>query len=376
VSGGGFLAGSVNLLGGDPGIGKSTLALQLLASVVTAHSIKALYFSGEESRDQIALRARRLRVPDSSFQVSNDMELQQVLHAMDSEKPDILVIDSIQTLYSLNSDSLPGSVSQVRECASELMNKAKEKDISLIIIGHITKEGAIAGPKMLEHLVDSVFYLEGDQNHFFRVLRSVKNRFGSTNEIGIFEMQADGLQSVANPGDIFLSERRAQIPGSVVGVGMEATRPLLLEIQALAAKAAYGAPQRNSTGTDPRRLSMLLAVMEKKLKLPLYQNDIFINVVGGLKFFEPAMDLAVAAAILSSYHDRPFPEDFVFFGELGLTGELRSVSLALKRLEEAVRMGFRRVVLPVGAKKALVNMKVDPELHFIQGIAELEEFLK
>jgi len=303
------------------------------------------------------------------------MELQQVLHAMEKEKPHFLIVDSIQTIYSLNSDSLPGSISQVRECASELMSRAKQLNVTMIIIGHITKEGSIAGPKMLEHLVDAVFYLEGDRNNYFRILRSVKNRFGSTNEIGIFEMNADGLVSVANPGDIFLGERKAHVPGSVVGVGLEATRPLLVEIQALASRAAYGAPQRNTTGVDHRRLSMLLAVMEKKLQLPLYQCDIFVNVVGGLKFFEPAMDLPVAAAVLSSYRDRPFPEDCAFFGEVGLTGELRSVNLSLKRLEEAVRMGFRKVILPAGSKKALVNMKVDPELNFISGISELDDLL-
>ncbi len=375
VSGGGFLAGSVTLLGGDPGIGKSTLALQLLAECIRIEKIKGLYFSGEESIEQISLRASRLLVPDELFSLSNDMELHQILHAMDTEKPQLLIVDSIQTVYSLNSDSLPGSVTQVRECASELLNKAKQKNITLILIGHITKEGNIAGPKLLEHLVDTVFYQEGDQNNYFRILRSVKNRFGATNEIGIFEMAADGLHSVGNPGDIFLSERISGVSGSVVAAGLEATRPLLIEIQALAAKAAYGAPQRNSTGVDHRRLAMLLAVMEKKLHLPMSQSDVFVNIVGGLKFFEPAMDLPVLAAIISSVLDKPLPDGCVLFGEVGLTGELRSASLSLKRVEEAVRMGFSHIILPAASRKALVNMRVQPDLHFIANVGELKTLI-
>ena len=376
VSGGGILAGSVSLLGGDPGIGKSTLALQIISQSVKIEKLKAFYFSGEESLDQIGLRAQRLMIPDALFQLSNDMELQQVQSVMEKEKPDLLIIDSIQTIYSLNSDSLPGSISQVRECASELMKSAKKNNTALIIIGHITKEGNIAGPKMLEHLVDSVFYLEGDQNNYFRILRSVKNRFGATNEIGIFEMAADGLHSVGNPGDIFLAERKSGVSGSIVAVGLEATRPLLIEIQALAVKAAYGAPQRNTTGVDHRRLSMLLAVMEKKMKIPLSQFDIFVNVIGGLKFYEPAMDLPILAAVLSSVNDLALPDNTVLFGEVGLTGELRSASLTLKRVEEAIRMGFEHIILPSTSKKALVNMRVNPKLHFIYNINELKNYLE
>lgn len=375
VSGGGLIAGSVTLLGGDPGIGKSTLALQVMNQCVRNHDLKALYFSGEESIEQISLRAGRLMISNGLFQLSNDMELQQILHAMDREKPDLVVVDSIQTIYSLNSDSLPGSISQVRECAGELLTKAKQKNICLIIVGHITKEGNIAGPKMLEHLVDTVFYLEGDQNNYFRILRSVKNRFGSTNEVGIFEMAADGLRSVGNPGDIFLSERKSGIPGSVVAVGLEATRPLLIEVQALAAKAAYGAPQRNTTGVDHRRLSMILAVMEKKMGIPVYEHDIFVNIIGGLKFFEPAMDLPILTAVLSSATNKVLPDHTVLFGEVGLTGELRSASLSLKRVEEAARMGFSHIVLPATSKKALVNMRADPQLQFIHNINEIEELL-
>jgi len=368
VVGGGLMEGSIVLLGGDPGVGKSTLALQLCKEYVEKN-IKVCYFSGEESVGQLALRAKRLGLQNDDLKISNEVELSKMLAGLESEKPQVAIIDSIQTAYSPNLDSLPGSPNQVRECASELMTLGKKKNITIILIGHITKSGVIAGPKLLEHIVDTVLYLEGDKQHYFRILRSVKNRFGATHEIGIFEMKQNGLKGIINPGDIFLSERKAGASGSVVTCGMEGSRPLLVEIQALAAKAAYGTPQRHASGIDQKRLQLLLAVMERRMDIPVSQYDIFVNVVGGLSIKEPAMDLPVIAAIYSSIKSIPLPENACVIGEVGLTGETRSVMRIEQRVSEALRMGFDRLILPTSAKKKIGD-KTD-SFKYINDIAEL-----
>jgi len=368
VVGGGLMEGSIVLLGGDPGVGKSTLALQLCKEYVEKN-IKICYFSGEESVGQLALRAKRLGMKNDDLKISNEVELSRVMAGLESEKPKVAIIDSIQTSYSPNLDSLPGSPNQVRECASELMTLGKKNNITIILIGHITKSGVIAGPKLLEHIVDTVLYLEGDKQHYFRILRSVKNRFGATHEIGIFEMKQEGLVGIINPGDIFLSERKAGSTGSVVTCGMEGSRPLLVEIQALAARAAYGTPQRHASGIDQKRLQLLLAVMERRMDIPVSQYDIFVNVVGGLTIKEPAMDLPVIAAIYSSIKSIPLPDNACVIGEVGLTGETRSVMRVEQRVSEAQRMGFDRMILSASSKK-----KIDDKnntFKFIKDIAEL-----
>ena len=367
VVGGGLMQGSIVLLGGDPGVGKSTLALQLSKAYVN-NEVKVCYFSGEESVGQLALRAKRLGLTNDELKISNEVELSRIMAGLEAEKPQVAIIDSIQTAYSPNSDSLPGSITQVRECASELMALGKKNDITIILIGHITKSGVIAGPKLLEHIVDTVLYLEGDKQHYFRILRSVKNRFGATHEIGIFEMKTEGLIGIENPGDIFLSERKKGATGSVVTCGMEGSRPLLVEIQALAARAAYGTPQRHASGIDQKRLQLLLAVIERKLNIPVSQYDIFVNVVGGLTLKEPAMDLPVIAAIYSSIKDIPVSDNTVIMGEVGLTGETRSVQRVEQRVKEALRMGFDNLILPASAKKK-VNEK--DNAIFINDILQL-----
>ncbi len=368
VVGGGLMEGSIVLLGGDPGVGKSTLALQLCKEYVEK-KIKVCYFSGEESVGQLALRAKRIGLQNNELKISNEIELSRILAGLESEKPQIAVIDSIQTSYSPNSDSLPGSVNQVRECASELMACGKKENITIILIGHITKGGIIAGPKLLEHIVDTVLYLEGDKQHYFRILRSVKNRFGATHEIGIFEMKQEGLIGITNPGDMFLSERKKGAKGSVVTCGMEGSRPLLVEIQALAAQAAYGTPQRHASGLDPKRLQLLLAIIEKQLDISVSQYDIFVNVVGGLTLKEPAMDLPVIAAIYSSVKNIPLSDNTVIIGEVGLTGETRSVLRIEQRVKEALRMGFDHLILPASAKKKIDDKK--DTFKYIKDIAEL-----
>ncbi len=370
VVGGGMMEGSIVLLGGDPGIGKSTLALQLCRQF-SETGIKTCYFSGEESIGQLSLRAKRLGFNESEMKISNEVELGSILAGLKKEKPRIVVIDSVQTTYSSELDSLPGSMNQIRECASELMAFGKKENITIILIGHITKSGIIAGPKLLEHIVDTVLYLEGDKQQYFRVLRGVKNRFGATHEIGIFEMKENGLAGIDNPGDIFLSERRENASGSVIACGMEGTRPLLVEIQALAAKAAYGTPQRHASGIDAKRLQLLLAVIERRIGIPVAQYDIFINIVGGLTLKEPAMDLPVIAAICSSVKNIIIPANTVIIGEVGLTGETRSVMKIDQRVKEAIRMGFDKVLLPASAKKKVAAG--EGNIMFIKNIHELPE---
>jgi len=370
VVSGGIMEGSIILLSGDPGIGKSTLALQL-CKAFSKSQISVCYFSGEESPGQLGLRAKRLGFNHDGFKISSDMELNRIIAGLELEKPKIAIIDSIQTVYSPGLDSLPGSMQQIRECAAELMDCGKKNNICIIMIGHITKSGMIAGPKLLEHIVDTVLYLEGDKQHYFRILRSVKNRFGATHEIGIFEMKENGLQDIENPGDIFLSERKKGASGSVIACGMEGSRPLLVEIQALAARAAYGTPQRHASGIDPRRLQLLLAVIERKLNISVAQYDIFVNIVGGLTLKEPAMDLPVIAAICSSIRDFMIPENTVIIGEVGLTGETRSVMRIEQRVGEALRMGFNNLILPASARKKVHAENNNGNIRFIGDINDL-----
>lgn len=347
VLGGGLLPGSVILLGGNPGIGKSTLALQIMVGLNT----KTLYVSAEESQDQVAMRARRLKVTDSKMGLSGENRISAIIDAAEKDEYRVLVIDSIQTVYSENSDTLPGSISQIRDCAQQLLQFGKQRGITIIIIGHVTKEGVIAGPKMLEHMVDTVLYLEGDTKYDYRILRSVKNRFGATHEVGVFTMDATGLKEVSNPSELFLAERSRGIAGTTIYPSLEGTRPIMIEVQALVSPANFGTPQRNVNGMDYRRLAMLLAVLEKRMNLKMGMRDVFINLVGGMRVDDPAMDLAVLAAIASSTLDKPLPDDCVFMGEVGLAGEVRSVHHLDQRLQEAQTLGFTRAVVPVSVKK-------------------------
>jgi DNA repair protein RadA/Sms len=343
VLGGGLVQGSAILLGGDPGIGKSTLALQLAHGMP---SVPTLYVSGEESPQQLKLRADRLNVRADHIQVLPETNLTAIERAM---KHPLIIIDSIQSLFWDQMPSAPGSVGQVRECAARLIRLAKERNLTLLIIGHVTKEGSIAGPKVLEHMVDTVLYFEGDRHKQFRIIRAFKNRFGSTNEIGIFEMRDTGLMEVLNPSEIFLQDRATETPGSVVVAAMEGTRPLLVEIQALVTPASgFGAPRRTVSGLDYNRLAIILAILEKKARLPLSQQDVFCNVVGGVEIDEPAADLGIALAILSSLKNKAIPLTTAVFGELGLGGELRPVSFTENRLMEIQKLGFKYVILPKG----------------------------
>ncbi|RMH71083.1 MAG: DNA repair protein RadA [Gemmatimonadetes bacterium] len=352
VLGGGMTIGSLTLIGGSPGIGKSTLALQA-GCELSSRQVKVLYVSGEESAHQLKLRSQRLKLASQEVYVLAETSLEAIASQIDHLQPQVVIIDSIQAIYTERVESAPGSVSQVRECASFLMTLAKTANITIFIIGHVTKSGAIAGPMVLEHIVDTVLYFEGERHHTYRILRAVKNRFGSTNEIGIFQMQADGLQEVTNPSEIFLSERSVQTPGSAVVCSLEGSRPLLVEIQALVSSSGYGVPQRVSTGIDSRRLAMLLAVLEKRLGLHISRDDVFINVAGGVKLDEPAVDLGTACAITSSFKNQVLAEGSVLIGEVGLGGEIRTVTHMDKRLKEAEKLGFQQAVIPQNNLKAL-----------------------
>jgi len=343
--GGGIVPGSVVLIGGDPGIGKSTLLLQLSA-LLAANGKPTLYVSGEESVQQIKMRARRLDIGQEQLYVIAETNLNQILGQIERLGPQLVVVDSIQAVYLDELESSAGSIGQVRECATALLRMAKSQSIPVFIVGHVTKEGAIAGPRVLEHMVDTVLYLEGERFHSYRLLRSVKNRFGSTNEVGVFEMQEQGLAEITNPSEAFLSERLASATGSVVAVTMEGTRPILVEIQALTTATSSGLPRRTANGIDFNRLLLLVAVLSKRVGFKLATQDVFVNVVGGLRISEPAADLGVAAAIASSLRGVPVPDDCVFLGEVGLSGELRSVGQADRRLNEAAKLGFRRCIVP------------------------------
>jgi DNA repair protein RadA/Sms len=349
VLGGGLMPGSVILLGGDPGIGKSTLAMQASANI----NQKVLYVTGEESEKQIKLRSSRLKLKSSDFYVQADTNLSNILGAINQLNPSVVVIDSIQTMYRSELDNSPGTITQVRECTSLLMDEAKKKHFCVIIIGHVTKEGMIAGPKLLEHMVDTVVQFEGESNYSFRILRAQKNRFGGTNEIGVFEMHEDGLREVKNPSELFLSEREKQTPGSVVTSSIEGTRPILLEVQALVTPSNYGYPQRVSNGFDQRRLSILLAVLEKRAKQMVSATNVFVNIAGGIRASEPAVDLAVSVAIASSLTDKVINNQTIVIGEVGLGGEIRSVGQIEKRIQEAEKLGFKSVIIPVSNSRGL-----------------------
>jgi DNA repair protein RadA/Sms len=346
VLGGGLVKGSVVLIGGDPGIGKSTLMLQVTATM--PESIKTLYVTGEESLSQISMRASRLELEASQLECMAETSVEQIIAAALTHKPNLMVIDSIQTLYTENLSSIPGSISQVKECAAQLVRFAKQHNTSIIFVGHVTKEGGIAGPRVLEHMVDTVLYFESDGNSRYRVLRALKNRFGAVNEIGVFAMTEKGVQEVDNPSAIFLSEHESEKPGSIVMVTREGTRPLLVEIQALADQSPLGNPRRLTVGLDPNRLAMLLAVLHRMCHLAIHDHDIFLNVVGGIKITETAADLAIIMAVVSSFRNRYLPKGTIVFGEVGLTGEVRPVFNGEDRLKEAANHGFKHAIVPKG----------------------------
>lgn len=350
VLGGGMVPGSLLLVGGDPGIGKSTLLLQA-SNALAAAGHKVLYVSGEESVRQTRLRAERVGALSEQMYVLSETNMEEIADAIDDLQPEMVVIDSIQTVYHPAVESAPGSVSQVRECTGYFLRIAKVRGIATVLVGHVTKEGAIAGPRLLEHMVDTVLYFEGERHHAFRVLRAVKNRFGSTNEIGIFEMLESGLREVANPSEMFLSERPQGTSGSIVTASIEGTRPVLVELQALVAPTTFPSPRRMTAGVDHNRLSLILAVLEKRIGLFLQNQDAYLNVAGGVRLVEPAVDLAMAVAVASSYQDKPTRPGDVVFGEVGLTGEVRAVSRIEQRVREAEKLGFKRVILPENSLK-------------------------
>ncbi len=361
VLGGGIVPGSAVLLGGDPGIGKSTLLLQTSAQVARLGG-SVLYVSGEESARQIRMRAERLGIRDPNLYVLAEINLRQIMGHIERLQPRLAVVDSIQSVYLDDLESAPGSVSQVRECAAALLRLAKATGVPIFLVGHVTKTGAIAGPRVLEHIVDTVLYLEGERFHAYRLLRSVKNRFGSTDEVGVFEMTEQGLQEVRNPSEAFLAERLPNAAGSAIAVTMEGTRPLLVEVQALTSPSPFAQPRRTANGVDFARLLLLVAVLSKRVGLNLSNQDVFVNVVGGLRINEPAADLAVAVAIASSYRNRPVAADLAVVGEVGLSGELRSVGQLERRLREAQKLGFRRCLVPPlrGRERPEVEMEVLP----------------
>ena len=367
VLGGGILPGSIILLGGNPGIGKSTLALQLLSKLKKI----SLYVSAEESKDQVAIRADRLLINSSHVHISSENNIDYILDQCVQLKPSLLIIDSIQTIYNDRLDALPGSVSQIRECGQQLLQFAKQNNTSILIIGHVTKEGTIAGPKMLEHMVDTVLYLEGDDRQDHRILRSDKNRFGNTHEVGIFQMEVNGLTEVSNPSELFLSERQNKAPGSSIFPSVEGTRPILLEVQALVADSNFSTSQRNINGIDFKRLSMILAVLEKRLGLHLSKKDVFVNIVGGLKIEDPAIDLAVIGAIASSYKEKILNQAMAVFGEVGLGGEIRSVTKVENRINEAQSLGFSQIIIP---KSNFDRLKRDSKSNVI-GVSNVGEAL-
>jgi len=347
VLGGGLVPGSAILLGGDPGIGKSTLLLQAVCKIANA-GMHCLYISGEEAVDQVRLRAERLGLEKAPVGLAAATSVRDIVTSIEKspEKPELVIIDSIQTMYVDTIDSAPGTVTQVRTASSELIRLAKKRNIAIILVGHVTKDGAIAGPRVLEHMVDTVLYFEGDRGHQFRILRAVKNRFGPTDEIGVFEMAQAGLLEVNNPSELFLSERQDNTPGSVILAGMEGSRPVLVEVQALVAPTAFPTPKRAVVGWDSNRLSMITAVMEARFGISLSMYDIYLNIAGGLRITETAADLAVAAALLSSLNNEPTAKDTVVFGEVGLAGEIRPVAQAEQRLKESAKLGFKHAIVP------------------------------
>ncbi len=363
VLGGGLVPGSLILVGGDPGIGKSTLLLEIAGLVAGLHG-PVLYISGEESARQIKMRADRLKLDADDLFLVTETSLHAMLEHISAVKPVMTIIDSIQTTYDENLSSSAGSVSQVRESAARFQDVAKQTGVIVVLVGHVTKEGAIAGPRVLEHIVDTVLYLEGDPFHRYRLLRSVKNRFGATSEVGVFEMLEQGMVEVPNPSEAFLAERQANAPGSAIAVTLEGTRPLLVEVQALASSTTFANPRRTPNGIDYNRLLLLTAVLTRRVHIPLHDKDVFVNVIGGLQITEPAADLGVALAIASSVKDRAIHADMAFFGEVGLSGELRAVSQLETRLNEAAKLGFRRCLVP--RSRQLKDSKTPAGLEIIQ----------
>ncbi|QEY26317.1 DNA repair protein RadA [Neisseria zalophi] len=368
VLGGGLVNGAVILLGGDPGIGKSTLLLQTIAMM--AADRKVLYVSGEESAQQVALRAQRLGLQSDGVDLLAEIRIEAIQTALKQHEPAVVVIDSIQTMYSDQITSAPGSVSQVRECAAQLTRMAKQMGIAMILVGHVTKDGAIAGPRVLEHMVDTVLYFEGDQHSNYRMIRAIKNRFGAANELGVFAMTEHGLKGVSNPSAIFLASYRDDVPGSCVLVTQEGSRPLLVEIQALVDDAHGFTPKRLTVGLEQNRLAMLLAVLNRHAGIACFDQDVFLNAVGGVKINEPAADLAIILAMLSSFRNRPLPEKMVAFGEIGLSGEVRPVARGQERLKEAEKLGFKRAIVPHANLPR--NRKDFPGLQ-IDGVSSLQE---
>jgi DNA repair protein RadA/Sms len=367
--GGGVVMGSVVLIGGDPGIGKSTIILQSLKGLSRLGHV--LYVSGEESPEQVKLRAERLHIRSDNIILLPETSLEGIISVTQKVKPRVIVVDSIQTIFSVDLPSAPGSVGQIRECATKLMFLAKKQNIPLFIIGHVTKDGAIAGPKVLEHIVDTVLYFEGDKGSPFRILRAVKNRFGSANEIGVFEMAESGLKEVDNPSELFLSEKPENVPGSIVTVSLEGTRPLLVEIQALVTASSFGVPRRTAIGVDYNRINLLVAVLEKRVGMHLGSMDIYVNVVGGLRIDEPAIDMGIVAAIASSFKNQAINREFFTFGEVGLSGELRAISQAGVRIREAAKLGFARGIVPVSNTQTFDNYNIE-----IIGVKSVEEAIE
>ena len=367
VLGGGIVPGSVILVGGDPGIGKSTLMMQM-ASALTTHTV--LYITGEESISQIRLRADRLESPPSpNVLILAETNLEAIQAILEKNPPDAVIVDSIQTMYRPGMESAPGTVSQVREATASFVRYAKEREVPTFLVGHVTKEGVIAGPRVVEHMVDTVLQFEGERHYSYRILRAIKNRFGSTNEIGIFEMRDGGLKEVSNPSEVFLSERKAGSSGSTVVASLEGSRPLLVEVQALVAPTSYGVPQRTSTGFDSRRLQMLLAVIEKRAGLHVGQYDVFVNVAGGVRVDEPAADLGMAISIVSSLRDTPVDPEAVVVGEIGLGGEVRTIHQIEKRIGEAQKLGFKRIILPLNNLK---NFRTNSDIDVV-GVETVEK---
>ncbi len=371
--GGGLVAGGVVLIGGDPGIGKSTLLLQALSLLSTAN--KVLYVSGEESGEQVALRARRLGLDTRALQLMAEINLERILATLQAEQPQVAVIDSIQTLWSDELSSAPGSVAQVRECAAQLTRLAKQSGITIILVGHVTKEGALAGPRVLEHIVDTVLYFEGDTHSSFRLVRAVKNRFGAVNELGVFAMTDRGLKGVNNPSALFLSQHGQDVAGSCVMVTQEGTRPLLVEIQALV-DAAHGNPRRLTVGLDAQRLAMLLAVLHRHAGIVCFDQDVFVNAVGGVRISEPAADLAVLLSITSSLKNKPLPSKLIVFGEVGLAGEIRPAPRGQERLKEAAKLGFTRALIPEAnrPKQPIVGIEVIAVRRVEEAVARIRDF--
>ena len=374
VLGGGIVQGSMVLVGGDPGIGKSTLLLQVCRNL-SEHNIKVLYISGEESLQQIKIRAERIGNFGDSLKLLCETNLDTIKAVIDREKPQIVVIDSIQTMFNEEVSSAPGSVSQVRESTGVLMQIAKGMGISIFIVGHVTKEGVVAGPRVLEHMVDTVLYFEGDRHAAYRILRGVKNRFGSTNEIGVFEMRQDGLVEVENPSEYMLSGKPEGASGSVVACSMEGTRPILLEVQALVCHSNFGIPRRTAAGTDFNRVNLLMAVLEKKAGVHLAASDAYVNIAGGMKMTEPAIDLGICLAIISSAKEIVIPDSVMAFGEIGLSGEVRAVSMAGQRVQEAKKLGFETVILPEVNRTATESIK-GIKLVYVAGIRDAISFIR